>query len=329
MKSLMHDYIDEFPENIEEALQIVREVKLTPKTIDNVVVCGMGGSSIGGKFIQTFFNNELKVPLVLCQSYDLPAFVTDKSLVVVSSSSGNTEETVSCLEHANVKKANVIAVSSGGKIIEYSQDKGIEFIQLPARKPPRTTLAYSIIALTHIIDELRLVENDLTGKFDSISQFLKENQLEIKNKAKEVSGQLKGTNIVIYSHNKDEALAVRAKQQINENSKQLCWYHVFPEMNHNELVAWAGGNNKFSVVILKSFDWDEQNQKRLEFSKDYIGRKTNKIIELIGQGASRYERLFYLLHLIDWLSLFLAEKNEVDPVEIKVIDSLKSFLEND
>lgn len=326
MKSLMHDYIDEFPENIEEALQIVREVKLTPKTIDNVVVCGMGGSSIGGKFIQSFFNNELKVPLVLCQSYDLPAFVTDKSLVIVSSSSGNTEETVSCLEQADVKKANVIAVSSGGKIIEYSQSKGIEFIQVPARKPPRTTLAYSIIALTHIIDELRLVESDLTGKFDSISHFLKENQLEIKNKAKEVAEQLKGSDIVFYSHNKDEALAVRAKQQINENSKQLCWYHVFPEMNHNELVAWAGGSQRFSVVILKSFDWDSQNQKRLDFSVDYIREKTDCVIELEGKGSSRFERLFYLLHLIDWMSLFLAELNEVDPVEINIIDKLKKKL---
>lgn len=326
MKSLMHDYIDEFPENIEEALQIVREVKLTLKAVDNVVVCGMGGSSIGGKFIQSFFNNELKVPFVLCQSYELPAFVNKNTLVIVSSSSGNTEETVSCLEQADQKKANVIAVSSGGKIIEYSKDKGIEYIKVPARKPPRTTLAYSIVSLTHIIDELNLVESDLSGKFDSISSFLKENQYEIKEKAGLVAEKLKGSDIVFYSHNKDEALAVRAKQQINENSKQLCWYHVFPEMNHNELVAWAGGNNKFSVVILKSFDWDKQNQKRLDFSINYIREKTDCVIELEGKGSSRFERLFYLLHLIDWMSLFLAELNEVDPVEINIIDKLKKKL---
>jgi len=123
-----------------------------------------------------------------------------------------------------------------------------------------------------------------------------------------------------------EAVAVRLRQQLNENSKILCWHHVVPEMNHNELVGWRKENNDLAVIYLRNDDDYQRNQVRININKEIISSYTNTIIEIDSKGASLIERAIYLVHLSDWISFHLATLRGVDPVEIKVIDYLKGEL---
>ena len=148
----------------------------------------------------------------------------------------------------------------------------------------------------------------------------------IRNEAMELAANLHNKQIIIYSDTELEGVAVRARQQINENAKELCWHHVLPEMNHNELVGWAGGSDKFAVIKLNSsFDY-YRTQKRWEICKAVISEKTNSIYDVNAKGTSRLTQALYLIHLLDWVSCFLADLKNVDPVEVDVIIHLKTEL---
>lgn len=131
---------------------------------------------------------------------------------------------------------------------------------------------------------------------------------------------------MIYSEVHSEGIAIRLRQQINENAKSLCWHHVLPEMNHNELVGWAGGNDSFSAIMIHTPEDLPETARRMELSKEIIGRYTDKIVDLHPKGTSRIGRAYYLVHLCDWISYYLAATLQVNPVEIKVIDFLKGEL---
>ena len=140
--------------------------------------------------------------------------------------------------------------------------------------------------------------------------------------AKKLAGQL----TVIYSLGSCEGVSVRFRQQINENSKALCWHHVFPEMNHNELVGWTGGDNRVAVILLRNEDDHKRSQLRMELCKKLMGEKCDTILEVWSKGSSRIERSMYLIHLGDWISIDLAEMRNEDAVAIPAILFLKSEL---
>ena len=131
---------------------------------------------------------------------------------------------------------------------------------------------------------------------------------------------------VIYTPANLEGIGIRLRQQINENAKLLCWHHVLPEMNHNELVGWALPNDQIAVIFLMSEDDHPKTEIRRSLTREIIHTKTNTILELQAQGSTKIERAYYLIHLGDWMSFYLAETLQVDPIEISVIDFLKSQL---
>ncbi|HLU87937.1 MAG TPA: SIS domain-containing protein, partial [Taishania sp.] len=135
-----------------------------------------------------------------------------------------------------------------------------------------------------------------------------------------------GKNVIIYSVAQDEAIAIRFRQQLNENSKILCSHHVIPEMNHNELVGWAGGTSQHAVIFIKSSNINTQNQKRFNFTSSVIKNYTSNIIEVNAKGSSMLEESLYLINLLDYVSYFLAELRQVDSIEVNVIDGLKKSL---
>ena len=131
---------------------------------------------------------------------------------------------------------------------------------------------------------------------------------------------------VIYTTTYKEGIAIRFRQQINENSKMLCWHHVFPEMNHNELVGWTEKNENLAIVIFRDKEDYSRNQTRIEISKKIIAKYTPNSIEIYAKGKSETEKAIYLIHLGDWVSFFLAELKGVDSVEVSVINHLKAQL---
>ncbi len=142
----------------------------------------------------------------------------------------------------------------------------------------------------------------------------------------ELTDKLLGKRLVIYSEASTEAVSIRFRQQVNENSKELCWHHAIPEMNHNELVGWAGADKSIGVVIFRHKEDHERSQMRMEINKGIFEKYTPNVFEVWSKGDTAIARQLYLINLGDWVSLFWAQKKGVDPSEIAVINMLKGKL---
>lgn len=325
----MDKLIAQFPKQIADAIEIAKNASLSfeeGKVFDNVVICGMGGSGIGGKMVTRLYAQQANVPIILVQDYTIPAFVNEKTLVIASSYSGTTEETLTAIKSAEEKGATIVGVSSGGDLMRLCENKKYNFIRLPSGNPPRSMLAFSLVQLIHILSEAKIIKENAIDDLLSCRSLLNAELITIKKQAKILAQHFCQKQGVIYADTDSESVAIRARQQFNENSKQLVWHHVIPEMNHNELVGWAGGSDHFAVVFFESQFLLDRNKLRFELSKEIIGKVTPNILTIEGKGKTLIEEHFYFIHIIDWASIFLSELNDCDAVEVNVIDHLKGNL---
>ncbi len=324
----MKKLVQNFPTQLHEALIIGKSHKFSTskKKFANIVLTGLGGSGIGGSIVQNFTFDKLSVPFVVNKDYFLPAFVNAGSLVIVSSYSGNTEETLQAMKQALKKKATVVCITSGGKVAEIAKKKNLDCILLPGGMPPRACIGYSMTQVMFVLQGLGLVKYNFEKDLKASIKLLKDKSGSIKTKARSLAKKLYGKTPIIYSAPEMEGMAIRFRQQINENSKMLCWHHVIPEMNHNELVGWKDVDDSRSVVILRTEKDYVRTQVRMEINKKIIKKYTKNITELYPEGKSYWEQIFYFIHLTDWVSVYLADMREQDAVEVNVIDFLKGEL---
>lgn len=324
MKSL----VEAFPRHLEEALTIGRaaQLKVSGRTLNNVVISGLGGSGIGGKIVSQLVAEKCPVPIVCTNDYVLPSFVDAHSLVIISSYSGDTEETVAALEEALSKGAEVACITSGGKIAARAKELGLNLILIPGGNPPRAMFGYSAIQQFFVLSAYGFIDSSFEAEVEKAIALLHSDQAAIRKISRETANRVVERIPVLYSEAMYEGVAIRWRQQINENSKMLCWHHVFPEMNHNELVGWTGGDNRVAVLLLRNADDHRRSQIRMEICKKLMGEKCDTIIELWSKGESRIQRSLYLIHLGDWLSIDLAELRHEDAVAIPAIIYLKGEL---
>lgn len=323
----MDKLISAFPSNINEALTIASKMTFQSpkKEIRNILISGMGGSGIGGKMVSFWVQEHLSIPIQSYQDYTCPAYVDEHTLVIASSYSGNTEETLICVKQAKERGAQIIAVCSGGEVLDFCKANNFDAVIVPGGNPPRTALAYSVVQVLNILVQHQLVPATLLEDVKRSEQLLISDLSAIQAEAKKLAEATKDSVPVFYASAKYEAVAVRARQQFNENSKILCWHHVLPEMNHNELVGWGGGDKRFTAVFLDTQDLIPRNQKRLDITREVIAKKTT-IHNVPTKGTSFIERSFYLIHLVDWASYYAALIKDVDAFDIDIIDFLKDEL---
>jgi len=324
----MKDLVENFTIQLREALIIGQNYRFTApkKERSNIVLTGLGGSGIGGSIVQHYVSDTLKVPFVVNKDYFLPAFVDESSLVIVSSYSGNTEETLSAMRQALRAKATVVCITSGGKVAEWARKKKLDCILLPAGMPPRACLGYSTVQVLYTLAYFGYIRYDFEKEISAAIRLLRREEEALRKAGGALAKKLHGKTPVIYSSALYEGVAVRFRQQINENGKMLAWHNVIPEMNHNELVGWRGRDNSRAVVMLRAADDYERVQLRMELNKKVIKRCTSTLVEIYAEGRSYWEKVFYLVHLTDWASLYLAELHGVNATEVKVIDQLKAAL---
>lgn len=324
----MEQLIRNFPDNLVQALQIAKDNPLKGKypEINLVMICGMGGSGIGGKLVASWFQNELKVPVICNHDYTLPNYVNENTLVIASSYSGETEETLAAVKEAKQRGAAIVAVCSGGSLAAFCKANNYDCILIPGGNPPRTQLAFSLVQLTHILAALKLIGAHHLNSFKTAAELLRRESESIQAQAKDLADFIFKKELIIYTEAKDEAIAIRARQQFNENSKILCLHHVIPEMNHNELVGWEGAKPEHAVLFLHTGELHPQNKKRFSFSKEVFETKTEHIFVLHENNYSLIENNIFLIHIIDWASYYLALKNNVDPLDIKILNTLKRSL---
>lgn len=324
----MKALVEAFPQHLREALAIGRAAKFNvpSKKLDNIVISGLGGSGIGGKIVSQLVAEKAGLPILCTNDYVLPEFVGPNTLLIISSYSGDTEETVAALHEGVAKGAEIAIITSGGKIGAYAKENGLNHILIPGGNPPRSMFGYSAVQQFFVLSAYGIIDQSFEKEIEQSIALIESNISAIRSESKRVADLIVKRVPILYSEAMYEGVAIRWRQQINENSKMLCWHHVFPEMNHNELVGWTGGDNRVAVIILRNEDDHKRSQIRMEICKKLMGEKCDTILEVWSKGASRIERAMYLIHLGDWLSIDLAEIKNEDAVAIPAIIFLKNEL---
>jgi glucose/mannose-6-phosphate isomerase len=325
----MIDLVDRFPSQLNEALEIGTKAIINKHNfpIRNVFVTGLGGSGIGADFVYEFICDELKVPFSINKGYTIPKNVNKNTLVMVSSYSGNTEETLNALEQIMQTGAKIVCITSGGKLLEIAKKMGYDAVVVPGNWPsPRACLGFSLVQQLFVLNKLKMISSKSIKQITTASKLIEKELSATKNKAEKIAHMLHGKLPVIYTTDRMESVAVRFRQQINENSKCLCWHHVIPEMNHNELVGWREVNNNLAVIYFRNTDDYERNSTRIDINKKIISEYTNTIIDIYSKGRNLVEKSLYLVSLGDYISCYLCDLRGFDSIEVKAIDYLKAEL---
>jgi glucose/mannose-6-phosphate isomerase len=325
----MDKMIARFPAQLAEALEIAQKIELKKHNAPyrSVFISGLGGSGIGGGFVQDFVRSTCKLPVVVSKGYHAPTWVNKHTLAICSSYSGNTEETLSTLEQLRGTGAKIVCIASGGRLIEIAKSQGFDYVQVPSGwSSPRACLGYSVVAQLGVLRAAKLIPGKLLNNVAAAQKLLARDQASIQKHARKIAGFLQGKTPVLYVADHLEAVAVRWRQQINENAKMLCWHHALPEMNHNELVGWRDQRPDVAVVWLRNHDDYTRTALRMDITKEVVEHYTQTSIQVVSKGKSLIDKALYLVHLGDWVSLYLAELRNVDATEIKVIDFLKGEL---
>jgi len=338
-KSSMLDLLLSFPVQCKEAGRIAASANILfeKRDFSKVVFAGLGGSAIGADLVRAYLYSESKIPISVYREYDLPAFVDSSTLVIISSYSGNTEETVSAYSEAKEKGATVIVISSGGKIRENAQKDKFTFIQIPAGLPPRCALGYLSIIPLCLLAKLGLIKNVDHAITQAIADLedLKKKKLDPgisqkENLAKFVASRLYNKFTVIYSSSVHfDVCATRFKGQLNENSKALALSHVFPEMNHNEIVGWQNPQRLFKnfvVVMLRDTGMHPRVIKRMDITRQILKDEGVEVIEIYSQGQGLLSRILSLIYIGDFTSLYLAILYGIDPTPVDRVTYLKQEL---
>lgn len=337
-KSNMYDILKNFHKQISEAVDIGKKTEFDSMAmhgIKNIVINGLGGSAIGGDLIRSFTHYNSGIPIYINRNYHLPGFAGKDTLSVISSYSGNTEETNSAYKESNKKGCRILCISSGGKVEEMALKQNNLFVKIPGGLQPRCAVGYSFFVLLIILsrfgffplqeDDFTKVIENIKRSADTFSDFDSEN-----NNALKIAKMLQNRLPVIYSSTDLlDAVNLRWRGQISENAKQLAYGNVYPEMNHNELVGWEKNRDilkKIIVVFLKDTDDNQRIQMRMEITEELYRKHAGDVISIYGEGESKLERIFNLIYLGDWVSYHLALLNDVDPTPVDAITYLKEKL---
>ncbi len=324
----MNNYIENFTDHLKEALEIGKKshLKGVKNPISNILICGLGGSGIGGTIVKDLLSKKISIPISSTKGYDVPAFVNASTLVIACSYSGNTEETLIALDKCLEKKAEVSIITSGGKLHKVAQEKNLNHILIPGGHPPRAMFGYGFTEIFFMLKNYGIIDSEFINDFEKSISLLKKENANIIKKAELLAKKMFKTTPIIYVAEGFEGVAIRLRQQINENSKMLCWHHVVPEMNHNELLGWRTNVDNLSVLYLRNENDFYRNNKRIEINKSVIKTYTDNVFETWSVGDSDLQNTLYHINLGDWISWFLSDLNKVDAIEIDVINLLKEEL---
>ena len=333
--------IEEFSGQLKRAEEIGQAIQLNPdlgKGITKIVCSGLGGSAIGADFIRSYLAYELPIPIFVNRHYRLPRFVDEQTLLVASSYSGDTEETLASLREGIERKTRILGISSGGELARQAQVHSFPLVQIPKGYSPRAAFGYSVAPLLVALSKIGFPSAYRPEEFKEAQNLLRtlsESRYgaEIRsehNLAKQLARLCFKKYPIIYAGaDYLDVVALRWRGQIEENAKALASHHILPEMNHNELVGWRNpeGLLKESVVFfLKDTSDHSRVRTRMNLTKSVIAPLAGKVVELFSEGKGLLARMFSLIYLGDWVSFYLAILYQVDPTPVEVIQRLKSEL---
>jgi glucose/mannose-6-phosphate isomerase len=329
--------IKELPMQCRQAWQAAMSFELPPgySDVDKVVVLGMGGSAIGGDLVRSLVQAEARLPVIVHRDYGLPAFVDNKTLLIASSYSGNTEETLSAFEPALKTGAKKLAMTTGGKLQAMAEANNVPVFKIEYQAQPRAALGFSFVPTLGVLQRLGFIADkskdiaETVKILEKLSEKLDEKSPLSANPAKQMAQRLYGCLPVIYGAGIAAEAAHRWKTQINENGKAWAFYEVFPELNHNATVGFPLPEEivrKIRVVLLRSPLFNERVKLRYEVTCELL-KKAGVAYEFVdSEGESALSQMVSLVSFGDYVSYYLAILYRVDPSPVAVISYLKERL---
>ena len=319
-----HEALKKFNYQINFALSNYSSHGMKADSFANIVIGGLGGSGIGGRLVKTIFMDEFPLPVEVIADYSLPAYVNDKSLVILGSYSGNTEETLAMFEEVKKRGSKMIILTSGGKLGGFAEELNLKSYYLEPGFQPRMALGFSLTYLIQIFAELMGKEiseelKRIASLFDDTTPYAEEstqvfNSIQARQKFK----------FVVLCDAQFEAVALRFAQQIQENAKHECFIHVLPEHNHNVIESYYGTLD--TVFFFLNSNTNPRVAARFEFLAGLLEVENHKIIEY-GVEQFTLASVFETIHRLDWLSLYVADFRKVDSLNVPNIKSLKEYLD--
>lgn len=296
-----------------------------------IVLAGMGGSAQPGEFIKTWLGDRLPVPFVIARDYTLPGFVGNDTLVIVSSYSGNTEETIAVLAEAEKRGAMIVVSAAGGKLIAAAKEKGLPHFELPNAYQPRMAVLYAVRAMVTLLERIGLVDGALAEL--AASGVWLTDQLRwgkdvptAENEAKQIAEQLVGHPVVVYAGATLAFAAMKWKIGLNENAKNIAFYNYLPEFNHNEFQGWLHPERSgLKVIELQSNLDHDRVQKRFAVSNRLLSRAFAPI-EVHAVGETRLQQLVWTIALGEFVATYVAVLNKVDPTPVDLVEDFKKEL---
>jgi glucose/mannose-6-phosphate isomerase len=329
--------IAELPQQCHDAWANVQSLELPPeyRQVNKVVALGMGGSAIGGDLLRALAEPECAVPIVINRDYTVPAFVNARSLVIASSYSGNTEETLAAFEEARGKGAALLAITTGGKLAQRAREWGVPLLTFRYQSQPRAALGYSLVSLIGIVQKLGFI-GDKSDDLEEAIVVMEALQEEIKgsvpvteNPAKQLAKRLYGHLSVIYGSGYLAEVAHRWETQLNENAKAWSFSEPLPELNHNAVVGYQFPEELAEcilvVMLVSSLD-HPRNKARFQVTQEILTRRGIAYETIEARGESPLAQMLSAIHFGDYVSYYLALLYKVDPTPVKVIAYLKERL---
>jgi glucose/mannose-6-phosphate isomerase len=328
----MKKLIEGFTQQLSHAIKLGQSVDLVRPGSDirNIIITGMGASGIGANLVESLTFGRVPIPITVSKGYNIPQFVSPHTLFIACSYTGDTEETLAAVHKGMLKRAHIICVTSGGKLLEMAKEYNLFYIQIPnGTGTARAQLGYLMISLLYALYHTNLIGAAFIKETENSIEYLDRGEKAIQSEAELIAKKLRGKLPIIYCDERLRSMAVRFQNQINENAKQMAHVNTFPEMNHNEIVGWHFPESvlqQSQVIYLYSDHDHERVEKRMEICREIFEKRSNPIIDIVAEGASLLEQYYYLIHLTDWISYYLAKENGIDPDPVEVIDFLKGEL---
>lgn len=296
------------------------------KNINKIVICGMGGSALGPHFVRSVFSNKIKIPIIISNDYDLPAFVDKKTLTIISSFSGTTEESINCFKQAKKLRLKTFIICTGGELSKAKSEKFVYEAKYNYAKNPRFAVGYSIACFICLLNGLNVLDSNIAKLKKEIRIFAKGKQ-----KAEKTAKNICGKSTIIISSEHLSGNAHIFNNQLNETGKNFSSYFAIPEICHHQFEGLSFPkdlNKQIIYILIKSNLYYKRNQKRYEIMKEILNKKRIKFIEIVPNGKNVFEEAMYILGLSSYTSFYLAYFNNIDPQPNPYVDYLKNRMKN-
>jgi glucose/mannose-6-phosphate isomerase len=332
----MFAILADFHSQVEIGIDAGQSIEKRSYDFDNIVICGIGGSAISGDILHSYLEQVgYKKQIFVNREYTLPNWVNERTLIVASSYSGNTEETLQAYNSATKITKNIICFTTGGELENLATKNGHQVVKMQPGMMPRCALAMSFFSILTAFLHLDIVSKEMSENIElavkdtyyNLKKSSKRYQELTNNEAIKLALLLNGKNTVLYSGKVMAPVSKRWAGQLHENSKAHAFFNVIPEMNHNEINSWdfKENNSDFRIILLKDPSENPRVHKRIKAFSELLQDKAN-VYGFSSDAEYLLSRMFEMIYFGDWVSYFLALMRGVDPTPIPTITKLKELM---